>query len=58
MRKLCVSQRELLDAEVIALDTLGEYYRWRAEVEGLLGRTITAPLRDIPEAGKELKRED
>jgi cobalt-zinc-cadmium efflux system outer membrane protein len=41
MIDLRVNQRELRDAEAAALDTLSEYYQRRAEIEGLLGKTIT-----------------
>jgi cobalt-zinc-cadmium efflux system outer membrane protein len=37
---LRVNQRELIDAQITALDTLSDYYEYRAKIEGLLGRGI------------------
>lgn len=40
MVELRVSQRELLETQRVALDTLEQHYRWRAELEALLGRSL------------------
>lgn len=39
---LRVNQREIIDAELTALDTLEEYFRWRSEIEGLAGEDLSA----------------
>ena len=39
---LRVNQREIIDAELTALDTLDEYFRWRSEIEGLVGENLSA----------------
>ena len=42
MVDLRLSQRELLETQRTALDVLEEHYRWRAELEGLIGRSLDA----------------
>lgn len=47
MVDLRLSQRELLETQRTALDVLEEHYRWRAELEGLLGRSLdTGPIEE------------
>lgn len=44
MLELRINQRDLLDAQTAALDTLAEYYEQRAQVEGMMGRSLSGKL--------------
>ena len=44
MLELRINQRDLLDAQTAALDALAEYYEQRAQVEGLMGRSLSVNL--------------
>lgn len=53
MLELRINQRDLLDAQTAALDALAEYYEQRAQVEGMLGRSLSGNLSTDSQLNEE-----